>query len=188
MGLEITKPILRRILARKMHNPQEWAGVEDIFTNRLHFQNFDAIKQNARNGLLHGFRELDDSFMKEIGSSVDPIRKTLVYCIGSILGLEGNITLKVTKKNPRRIRRDPWTIIKGDLRGLPGNFYELVENYPRIDAEVTNRKYSMDQRGDLSMRFTVSHHLRGSRDTQWELKASEIWGDKDSGIGHIEIK
>jgi len=188
VGLEVTKPILRRNLARKMRNPKEWAGVEDIFTNRLHFQNFDTIKQSARNGLLHGFRELDDNFIKEIESYVDPIRKTLIYCIGSILGLEDSITLKIANKGPRRIRRGSWTVIEGDLRGLPRNFDELVKNYPRIDAELANKKFSVDQRGNLSMTFTVSHHFHGSSDTKWELKARELWGDKDSGISHIDVK
>jgi hypothetical protein len=188
VGLEVTKPILRRNLARRIRNPREWAGVEDIFTNRLRFQDFDNIKQNARNGLLHGFRELDDSFIKEIESYVDLIRKTLIYCIGSILGLEDSITLKIANKGPRRVRRGSWTVIRGDLRGLPRNFDELVRNYPRIDAGLANKKFSMDQRGNLSMAFTVSHHFHGSSDTKWELKARELWGDKDSGISHIDVK
>ena len=188
VGLEVTKPILKRNLARKIRNPKEWAGVEDIFTNRLHFQNFDTIKQNARNGLLHGFRELDDNFIKEIESYVDPIRKTLIYCIGSILGLEDSIMLKITKKDARRIKRGPWTVIEGDLRGLPRNFDELVRNYPRIDAELADKKFSMNQRGNLSMQFTVSHHFHGSSDTKWEVKARELGGDKDSGISHIDVK
>jgi hypothetical protein len=188
VGLEVTKPILRRNLAGKMRNPKEWDGVEDIFTNRLHFQNFDTIKQNARNGLLHGFRELDDNFIKEIESYVDPIRRTLIYCIGSILGLTDSITLKIANKDPRRIRRDPWTVIEGDLRGLPRNFDELVRDYPRIDAELADKKFSMDQRGNLSMQFTLSHHFHGSSDTKWELKARGLWGDKDSGISHVDVK
>jgi len=188
VGLEVTKPILRRNLARKMRNPKECAAVEGIFTNRLHFQSFYSIKQNARNGLLHGFQELDDNFIKEIESYVDPIRRTLIYCIGSILGLTDSITLKIANKNPRRIRRDPWTVIEGDLRGLPRNFDELVRDYPRIDAELADKKFSMDQRGNLSMQFTVSHHFHGSSDTKWELKARGLWGDKDSGISHVDVK
>jgi hypothetical protein len=161
VGLEVSKPILKRNLARTTRNPKEWAGVENIFTNRLHFQNFDTIKQNARNGLLHGFRELDDGFVKEVEGYVDPIRKTLIYCIGSILGLEDSIAAKIANKVPRRVRRGSWTVIKGDLKGLPRNFDELVKNYPGIDAELANRRYSVDQRGNLSMTFTVNHHFHG---------------------------
>jgi hypothetical protein len=188
VGLEVTKPILKRNLARKMRNPKEWAGVEDIFINRLHFQNFDTIRQNARNGLLHGFRELDDNFIREIESYVVPIRKTLIYCIGSILGLEDSIILKIANKGPRRIRRGSWTVIEGGLRGLPKNFDELVKNYPGIDAELANKKFSVGQRGNLNMTFTVSHHFHGSSNTKWEVKATELWGDKDSGISHIDIE
>jgi len=188
IGLEVTKPILRRNLARKMRNPEEWAGVEDIFINRLQFQNFDTIKRNARNGLLHGFRELDDDFIEEIKSYVVPIRKTLIYCIGSILGLGDSSISEICNKGPRRIRRDSWTVIKGDLRGLPRNFDGLVKDYPRIDAELTNKIFSVDQMGNLNMTFTVSHHFRGSSNTKWELRRAELWGDIDSGIDHIDIE
>jgi hypothetical protein len=188
VGLEVTKPILKRNLARKMRNPKEWVGVEDIFTNRLHFQNFDTIKQNARNGLLHGFRELDDNFIKEIESYVDPIRKTLIYCIGSILGLEDRDMLTIASKTARRIRKAPWTVIEGALRNLPRNFDELARNYPTIDAELANKKFSMDQRGNLSMTFTVSHHFHGLGDTKWDIKATELWGDKGAGISGVSSR
>ena len=79
-------------------------------------------------------------------------------------------------------------MIKGDLRGLPRDFDELVKDYPRIDAELANKRFSMDQRGNLNTTFTVSHHFHGSSSTKWEVKATELWGDKDSGIGHIDIE
>jgi len=188
VGLEVIKSILRRNLRGKMRNPMEWAGVEDIFTNKLHFQNFNIIRKGARNGLLHGFRELDNNFLKEIESYVEPVRKTLVCCIGSVLGLEDSITLTIASKIPRRIRQNPWTVIEGDLRNLPRDFNKLVKNYPVIDAEIVNKKFLMDQRGNITTGFTLDHHFHGSSDTKWEIKASELWGDKDAGIGHADTK
>jgi len=181
IGLEVIKHILNG-------NATKWDRVKDIFTNRLHFQNFGIIKTAGRNGLLHGFRELNNEFVGEIGSYLEPVRKTLVFCIGSILGLEDSILLAFVNKIPRRIKQSPWSVIEGILKNIPRDFDELVKNYPVIDAEIVNKKFSMDPRGELSMTFKVTHHFRGPSDTKWEVKAIEQWGKKDDGIKHMDIR
>jgi len=183
VGLEVAKPILRRNLRRKVRNPREWDGVEDIFTGKLRFNNFGAIKKKARNGLLHGFRELDDEFMREISGYLDPIRKTLVCCIGSILGLEDNAILTIANKTPARIPQ-VWTVMDGDLRNLPRDLNELLEKYPTVDAEILNKEFSIDGSGNLSMKFTVNHHFHGPNDTKWNVKSVELWGNREAGIQH----
>jgi len=182
VGLEVIKHILRRNLATKMRNPGEWAGVEDIFTCKLHFEKFDTVKKDGRNGLLHGFRELDDKFVREIASHVEPLRKTLIFCIGTVLGLADNTTFTISNKTPRGIPRGYSSIIKGRIRNLPVAFKELVENYPVIDAEISNREFSLSESGDLNLKFSTSHHFRGPSDTKWDVEAMELWGDGDAGI------
>lgn len=188
VGLEVIKHILRRELKRKMRNVGEWDGVKDIFTNKLHFSDFDTIKKDARNGLLHGFRTLDDEFIKEIESYLEPIRKTLIFNIGSILGLEESTILTIANKTPRRIRRNPWSVVEGELKNIPRDFDELVKNYPIIEAEKANKQFSIDKRGELSLTFSISHHFQGPSSAKWEIKATELWGDKDAGIKHTDFK
>lgn len=188
VGLEVIKHILRRELKRKMRNVGEWDGVKDIFTNKLHFNDFDTIKKDARNGLLHGFRTLDDEFIKEIESYLEPIRKTLIFNIGSILGLEESTILTIANKTPRRIRRNPWSVVEGELKNIPRDFDELVKNYPIIEAEKANKQFSIDKRGELSLTFSISHHFHGPSSAKWEVKATELWGDKDAGIKHTDFK
>jgi hypothetical protein len=187
VGLEVIKHILRRNLRTKIRNPDEWAGVEDIFTNELHFQNFDAVKKDGRNGLLHGFRELDDKFVGEIASYLEPVRKTLIFCIGSVLGLEDSVTMTISSKTPRGIPKGPWAIIKGEVRNLTLPFEEVVKNYPTIDAEVTNKEFSIDENGELKLKFKTNHRFHGSSGTKWEVKSLELWGKKDAGIGRGDI-
>ena len=182
VGLEVIKHILRRTLRTRTKNLDEWAGVEDVFIHKLSFQDFGTIKQSGRNGLLHGFRELDDEFMREIAGYVEPIRKTLIFCIGSVLGLEDSVTMIISSKTPWGIPKGPSAIIKGEITNLPPTFEELVENYPVIDAEISNREFSLDESGDLNLKFSTSHHFRGPSDTKWDVKAVELWGDKDAGI------
>jgi len=181
VGLEVIKHILSG-------NGTEWDRVKDIFSNRLHFQNFNTIKTAGRNGLLHGFRELSNEFVREIGSYPEPIRKTLIFCIGSILGLEDSTILTIANKNPRRVSQNPWSVVEGELRNIPEDFDELVKNYPIIEAEKADKQFLIDKRGELSLTFSVTHHFHGPSSAKWEVKATELWGDKDAGIKHTDFK
>lgn len=187
MILEAIKHIFisRRVKRKKRSIEEEWEEVEEIFQKRLNRRDFRKIKQAGRNGLLHGFRELDDKFMGEIESYVEPIRKILIYCIGSALGLENNISLNIANKIPRRIERDPWSVIKGNLTDLPREFSELVSSYPRLDEEAVNKQFSIDQEGKLEVEFKLKHHFHGPSGTKWELVEIEHWGKKGAGIQQI---
>jgi hypothetical protein len=188
VALEVIKCILRRKLVWKIRNPGEWAGVEDIFINKLHFQDFRIIEKNARNALLHGHRELDDDFMKEIREYVQPIRKTLIFCIGTILGLDDDVIRVICDKDPRRIGRDPWAILEGNVSGLPTDFDELAKNFPAVDTEIVNKEFSVDQKGELNMAFRVSHRFSAPNGAKLNIVACQSWGDLNTGIRRMRIK
>lgn len=171
----------------KVRNPGEWAGVEDIFVNKLHFQDFRIIKENARNALLHGHRELDNEFIREISGYVQPIRKTLIFCIGTILGLDDDAILVICNKDPRRIGRNPWAILEGDVSGLPTDFEELAKNFPTVDTEIVNKEFSVDQKGELSMAFKVSHRFSAPKSAKLNITACQSWGDRGTGIKQMHI-
>ena len=185
IGLEVIKHVLS---PEKMNSDKEWEEVEAIFTNRLHFQDFKKIKQDGRNGLLHGFRQLDNEFIKEIASCLEPLRKTLIFCIGSVLELEDNTISIIANKNPRRVSQNPWSVVEGELKNIPKDFDELVKNYPMIDAEIANKKFSIDAKGELKITFSITHSFHRPSDAKWEVKATELWGDKDAGIKHMDFK
>jgi len=179
IGLEVIKHILS---PEKTNTEAEWQKVGEIFTDTLHFKDFKKIRHGGRVGLLHGSHELSNEFVREIGSYLEPIRKTLIFCIGSVLGLEDNITTTIMSRTPRRIEQSPWSIMKGNLKNLPRDFGELIKNYPKIDAEIINKQFSINEDGSLSIRFKVTHHFRGSSAIKWELREIEQWGKKDAGI------
>lgn len=187
-GLEVIKCILRRDLRRRVRHVREWDGVKDIFTNKLHFQDFDTIKKAGRNGLLHGFRELSSEFVAEISTYLEPVRKTLIFCIGSILGLQDSTILAIANKTPRRIRQNPWSVIEGVLQNIPRDFEELAKNYPIIEVQTTNKKFSINEKGALSITLRITHRFRGPSDARWKVKATELWGDKDAGIKYVDFK
>ncbi len=190
MGLEVIRSILRRNLRYKTKNPGEWDGVKDIFTNKLSFQSFDAIK-GTRRRLFHGGKEedkLDNEFIREIESYVEPMRKALVFGVGNIWGLENNIILTIANKAPRRVEQPPWAVMEGNLKNLPRNFNELAKNYPTLDAEIIDKQFSVDQEGILSLNYKVSYQFRGPNAIKWEPGEIQLWGKKGAGIQTMHIK
>ena len=190
IGLEVIRGILRRNLRFKTRNPKKWDGVKVIFTNKLSFQNFDAIKK-ARERLFHGGKKedrLDNEFMREIKSYLEPMGKALVFGIGSIWGLEDSTTIStIANKTPRRIKQMPWTVLKGNLENLPRDFKELIRNYPTLDAETVNKQFSISQEGNLAVEFEVTHRFHGTSAVKWKLTETQGWGEKDSGIQQLTL-
>lgn len=182
VGLEVIKHVLS---PEKVNTNKEWEKVEEVFTKKLNFKGFGKIKEDGRNGLLHGFRQLDGNYMKEIGGYVEPIRKTLIICIGSVLGLKDNTLLTITNKVPHKIENARWSIMKGNLKNLPNEFSELVKNYPALDAEVIKKQYAIDQEGHLTVKSKIDHHFSSGSDIKWELGEIEQWAKEDSGIQGI---
>jgi len=184
-GLEVIKHVLS---PERMNTDKEWEEVEKIFENRLDRQDFKKIRQAGRNGLLHGFRELDSKFVKDIGSYVEPIRKTLIFCIGSVLGLEEDTMSSIANKTPRRVEQMPWTVLKGNLENLRRDFNELIRNYPTLEAEITKKQFSISQEGNLKVKFKVTHRFHGTSAVKWTLTETQAWGKKDSGIQEFTLK
>lgn len=190
IGLEVIKSILCRNLRYKIKKPRDWDGVKDIFASKLSYQNFDDIK-NARRKLFHAGREedrLDNEFMREIRSYLEPMRKAIIFGIGSIWGLGDNTILTIANKIPQRIKKSHWSVIKGELENITRDFDKLVKNYPTINAEIVNKQFSLNQEGNLTVKFKVTHHFHGPSEAKWKVKAIELWGDKDAGIQTADIE
>jgi uncharacterized protein YrzB (UPF0473 family) len=184
IGLEVIKHIISPV---ETNTDEEWEKVEGIFADKLHFQGFKKIKQAGRNGLLHGFRQLDEKFAKEIDSYIEPIRKTLIFCIGDTLGLEDNNLLSIINRIPKRIRWNPWAIMKGGLRNLPLEFHELVAGYPTIDAEIIDKDFSINQKGELTLKYKIKHRFHSTGDAELKLRETELWGSKDIDIQQLTL-
>lgn len=186
-SLEVIKSILRRNLKTKLKRVSDWGGVEDIFITKLSFHNFGSIIK-ARRRLFHGGREgdtLDNDFMEEIKGFLEPMRKALVYCIGSILNVENDAISVIANKIPKRNELYLYSIYKGDLINLPIDFNELVKDYPRFDVNVIEKKYSINEEGGLRTDFKTQHRFSSGIGIRLEKLEIEFWGNKESGIKQI---
>lgn len=81
--------------------PADWDGVKDVFYRKVGFHDFDKIEA-AKDGLVHGFREIDTTFINELESYLEVMRKGLISAIGYILGLNERSYEIIAAKIPVR--------------------------------------------------------------------------------------
>lgn len=187
VGIEVIKSVLRRMLQMRKKNPGEWDGVKDIYENHLQLLNFKKVEE-ARNGLLHGYRELDNVFVNEIKGYVEPTRKTLIASIANILKLNKDTLDSLTDKKPRRLRKRPWTVIEGDIEKLPQDPEVLLKNLPRIRPENLTVDYSINESGEVNLNINMNQRLLGPPEFSFKPTSHEQWGDEDAGITKVEVK
>ncbi len=183
IGLEVLRCRLRRWLKKSgsKKDPGEWDGLKHVFEKELNYPDFENIKC-ARNGLLHGFRELSPDFVNEINGYVEPARRALIASAALVLGLEPKILRSIVSKDVRRALRQ-WHVIEGDIEGLPDDFDGLVSIYPRVELERSDQKsYEYDdEEGKLKVKGGYNLRMDMPNAT-WYPKAAEQWGGKDAGV------
>lgn len=187
IGLEVIDNLLREHLKLQIECPEQWDGVKYIYENMLNYPNFGKVKK-VRNALFHGFHELSPDFVNEINTHIEPIRRTLITSVGEILGLEKKITNSITTKEIRKVSLKPLTVLEGELEGLPENFEELVENYPKLKLEKHNIKCEFDSEGDLKVTGEQNIRFICTPNAKLHTKAGELWGSKDPGVKNTSIK
>jgi len=190
IAIEVLRGILRHKLCFKMRNPKEWDGVKRIFEEKLNFYQFSDIK-NARDSLLHGFRELSTDFVQEIENNyLVPSRKAVIFAIGDILGLEENLLITLAGQNPRRVRSVPWQVIEGHLEGFTASSLDEIINksFPTVSMESKQVTYRIDKNGKLSVNIKARHIFKGPPGAKQHIEAIEQWGDKEAGIDSVNIE
>jgi hypothetical protein len=190
------KPLFKKIVTKirkvcKMTNVSndKWAGIRRVYENELKFTNFNQIKK-ARNGLLHGFRHLDQAFINEIQGYVEPTRKTVLACISSILTLNHETRKLIENKKMRAIRKYPWIEIIAGLENPPTTLEEASHNFPRVEAKIKNIEYKINTKGEIEISNNIQYKYLGPEDSKWNKIIYQSWGDENSGIseGKIEMK
>jgi len=190
IALEVLRGILRRKLRFKTRNPEEWDGVKWIFEEKLNFYQFSDIK-NARDALLHGFRELSTDFVQEIRNNyLVPSRKAVIFAIGDILGLKENFLITLTGQNPRRARSVPWQVIEGHLEGFTASSLDKIvrKPFPTIGIKNKQATYQIDKNGKLSVSTRAKYTFKGPPGVRQHIEAIEQWGDKEAGINSVNIE
>ncbi|MFA5308038.1 MAG: hypothetical protein WC370_00950 [Dehalococcoidales bacterium] len=182
-GLEVIK----HILSKENNVPnKEWEKIQVIFEKELKMGHFSKMKQEIRNGLLHGYKQLDNEFMEKIKYYVEPAKKTLVFCIGDILSLEKDFILNLfnkTVKNPGNIQ----SIIQGHYENLPEELDKLIDKYPSFDELLLQKQYSISKEGELTVKTISTHQFDSGYNIRGLIDKVEIWGKKDSGIKSLKL-
>jgi len=156
VSIEVVKHILRRKLQMSIREPAEWDGVKDVFTRKITSVNFEDLF-TARQEILHGYEEISPIFITKIRNYIDPMRKAIIYCIGSILDLKDDCIDTIAGYSPRRLFTDYSLGLKGVFENLPSDIDKLLQRYPEIITTVKLRDYRLREEKLIDYNFDTSY-------------------------------
>ena len=166
----------------------DWIGTKKVFEDKLRCGDFGKIKE-IRNGILHGYKELSNDFVKEAKRYIPSLRKGLIACISSVLSTSDEVFNKIVNKDVRKVKLELWNVIKGDFENLPSTFDGMIINYPKIEAKIKDKKISREQDGKLNIIYKFEYKfLCGAPNAQLKMNETEVWGDKHSGIENVQLR
>lgn len=181
VGVEILSALLRDRMKMKVKSPGQWSGVENIFATKIAGASFSDIEE-ARNQLLHGYRELSDEFMAEIISYRAPMRGALLHSVVELLNLPESIEQEILVPLPLRAGGRVWSVSRGSLSGIPAEFDALAAHFPHIDPNYTEVGYVLDGEGKLQKNCQVDFKYKGPESGRFHIASHELHGDDDAGI------
>ncbi|MCK4733058.1 MAG: hypothetical protein KAT65_11440 [Methanophagales archaeon] len=166
----------------------DWIGVKMVFEDKVQYSKFSEIKE-IRNGILHGYKELSNDFVKEAKRYIPSLRKGLIACISSVLSTSDEVFNKIINKDVRKVKLELWKVIKGDFENLPSTFDGMIINYPKIEAKIKDKKISREQDGKLNIIYKFEYKfLCDAPNAQFKMNETEVWGDKHSGIENVQLR
>ena len=167
----------------------DWIGVKMVFEDKLRCDDFGEIKE-FRNGILHGYEELSNDFVKEAERYLPSLRKGLIACISTVLDISDGTLNKIVNKEVQRVKLEQWQVIKGGIETLPPTFDGMITNYPKIGAKIKDKEMNRGEDGKLNITYKFEYNFLCGGDTKFKIEEIEIWGEKRSGIekGQMEIK
>lgn len=166
----------------------DWIGVKGVFEDKLRCDDFGKIK-DIRNGILHGYKELSNDFVKEAERCIPSLRRGLIACITSVLSISDDVFNKIINKDIRKVKLELWSIIKGNFENLSSTFDGMIINYPKIEARIKDKNISRGQNGKLNITYKFEYQfLCGAPNAKFKMNETEVWGDKHSGIENVQLR
>ena len=180
VAIEVVKPLLRDLLKTRVKDPDEWEGVIEIFKKKIKTVDFSDINL-ARNELLHGFKPLAPEFGSRISAYLEPLRRAIIYGLGDILGLSGQITDLICSYRPRRLFLKSQTGLKGHFRNLP-ELDVLLKRFPEIEINRKPMSFSIETDGKLNITFDTSQKFTLPEKTVFEADTFVMTGSEGAGV------
>ncbi len=188
IGVEILRDILKKIYIKENVTEDKWMGTKKVFEDKVQCYKFSEIKE-ARNSILHGYKELSDEFVKEAVKYTPILRKGLIACISTILDISDEIFNEIVNKEVRRAELEQWQIIKGNFENLPSIFDEIIINYPKIEAKVKDKKLSLVRDGKLNITYKFEYKFFcDAPNVKLTINETEVWGNERSGIENVQLR
>lgn len=187
IGLEILSKIIRKQYVGIVNKNDEWGGLKKVFSDFLKVDEsqFENIKNDYRNGIVHGFKELDDDFVREVENFIPILRDGLIVCICKSLKLSDAKIEKVLKLDIKKWRDLPFEIVKGKIENLP-DYEKQKKQFPRCFPFIKEIIFEIIDGNKLTYQTDRELNFRLPKGTKFSKGSLETWGDKKSGIEMVE--
>jgi hypothetical protein len=188
IGLEILSKMIRKQYIGVVDKNDEWSGLKKIFNDFLHINKtqFEHIKDNYRNGIIHGFRELDDSFVRDVERSIPDLRKGLIACICKSLKLPDKTIQNVLELEIKKWH-DPHQILTAKINNLP-DFEQQKMEFPRCFPFIKELTFDILDGNKLNYNVEMEFTFRIPKRASVSTENLETWGNSNSGIENIETE
>ncbi|PKL64557.1 MAG: hypothetical protein CVV32_07740 [Methanomicrobiales archaeon HGW-Methanomicrobiales-3] len=189
IGLEILSKIIRKKYIGIVKKGDEWGGLKKIFNDFLNVNEtrFEKVKGDYRNGIVHGFQELDNKFIHDVQEFSPLLRKCLIACICKSLKISDKITNKILKRDIKKWQNFPYSVMKGKIENLP-DFDEQKNMFPRVFPLVKEITFDFIEGNKVSFQTEIECDFRKHSKTIFEQEINETWYNDNSGIETFDCK
>ena len=181
VALEIVKSVLRRQLQQTTRNPNEWDGVRDVYASIGGTPTFAEVYE-ARQELLHGFKEFSPGFFKKVESYVPAARHAAILGISRALGLTQSSTRKLLSLEPLRLLEEATMEMDGTATGLPHEVGLLMADPPAIVGKLNSVTYTMNPDGKLNFNFNYAQTAHLPANCVFTARKGGVIGHGEAGI------
>lgn len=186
IALETIAPLLRDELQQLARKTKKWAGVRRVFSDNTLTASFDDI-YSARQVLFHSFGQITPEFNDRLASFVEPMRRALVFGIGSILKLDSALMERVAGMTTLNMFSISSYGLAGRFDDLPSDIDELMERYPEMRAEKLDYRYYHGDQDRPSVDISFALRVSLPAGAVFTPETGLLSGTRDAGVEPVRF-
>ncbi len=188
IGIEILSKILRERYTGQINKKDNWAGIKKVINDYLGIDEdeFNKIKQDYREGIVHGYKELNDEFVREVEDYNPKMRNILIACIYRALNMPDHRIRYILTKKVRKWRTYPYKKLEGKIQKTP-SFDQLIIAFPKFFSYIKGIGFELSDENKIVAHIDTTSTFR-PKGIEIKIEASEDWANGQSGIEKLESK
>ena len=189
IGLEILSKIIRKKYLGTVSKNDKWGGLKKIFNDYMSVDEtrFEKDKNDYRDGIVHGFKDLNDEYIHEVEEFTPLLRKGLIASICKSLNLSDKIINQLLKRDLKKWRYFPYEIQQGKIKNIP-SFEEQKKQFPRFFPLEKGITFEINEENKVTWQIDMMYEPRAPSGTLITKENLETCCDNKSRIEKIDVE